>query len=131
MREPSEIVDTNFGRLSLVDESAYFAEVPWNRGIHIRLFVHVDGKDHQRCVENARKVFFEVQNNEMELLRQGIDFVEASEWESGFLNEEAEASIEIFSNGEGQLVYLLFMVGSLIVQFSREAAFMEASVMPG
>lgn len=131
MGEPSEIVDAIFGRLSLVDESAYFAEVRWNRGIHIRLFLHVDGKDHQRCVENARKVFFNVRNNEMELFRQGIDVVEASEWEDGFLNDEAETSIEIFPNGEGQLVYLLFMVGSLIVQFSRDAAFMEASVMPG
>lgn len=131
MEEPSEIVDAVLGELSLVDESAYFAEVPWNREIHIRLFVHVDGKDHQRCIENAQKVFSTVRKNEMELFSRGIDVVDADEWRDGFLNSAAETSIEIFSNGEGRLVYLLWMVGSLIIQFSRDAGFMEASVMPG
>ena len=131
MEEPSEIVDAVFGRLTVVNESAYFAEVPWNRGIHIRLFIHVDGKDHQRFIESAREIFSAVRKNEMELFRQGIDVVGVDEWEDGFLNSAAETSIEIFSNGEGQLVYLLWMVGSLIVQFSRDAAFMEAWGMPG
>lgn len=131
MEEPSEILDANFGKLSLVDESAYFAEVPWNREINVRLFVHVDGKGHQRCIESAWEVFSAVRKNEMKLFRQGIDAVDADEWSDDFLNSAAETSIEIFSNGEGQLVYLLWMVGSLIVQFSRDAVFMEASVMPG
>ena len=131
MDEPPEIVDVNFGRLLLVDESAYFAEVPWNRGINVRLFVHVDGKDHQRCIQSSWEVFSAVRKNEMELFRQGIDAVDADEWSDGFLNSAAETSIEIFSNGDGQLVYLSFMVGSLIVQFSCNAVFMDASVMPG
>ena len=111
--------------------SLEYAEVPWNREIDIRLFVHVDGKDHQRRIESAREIFLAVRKNEMELFRRGIDEVGAEEWEDGFLNGAAETSIEIFSNGEGQIVYLLLMVGSLIVRFSRDAGFMEAWVMPG
>jgi len=131
MEEPSEIDDAHFSRLTLIDESAYFAEVPWNREINIQLFIHVDGKGHEQCIERAREVFSAVRKNEMELFRQGIDTVDADEWSDGFLNSAAETSIEIFSNGEGQLVYFLIMVGSLIVKFSRDAVFMEASVMPG
>jgi hypothetical protein len=131
MEEQAEIVDDTFGRLSLVDESAYFGEVLWNREINIRLFVHVDGKDYRRCIESARGIFLAVRTNELTLFRQGIDVVGADEWEDGFLNNAAETSIEIFSNGEGQLVYLLWMVGSLIIKFSRDAGFKEACVVPG
>lgn len=131
MEEHQEIADDNFGKLSLVDESVYFAVVPWNREINVRLFVHVDEKDYQRCIESAWEVFSAVRENEIELFRQGIDAVDADEWSDGFLNNAAKTSIEILSNGKGHLVYLLFMVGSLIVQFSRDAVFMNASVMPG
>ena len=131
MEEPLELVDAIFGKLSLVDKSAYFAEVPWNRELDIRLFVHVDERDHQQCIESTREVFSAVRKNEMELFRQGIDATDAEEWSDDFLNSAAETSIEIFSNGEGQLVYLLWMVGSLIVHFSPDASFIEASVMPG
>jgi|GEM_PF-2085641 len=131
MEESLEIVDETFGKLSLVDESAFFAEAPWNRGINIRVFIHVDRNDYQQCIERAREIFLAVRVNEKKLFRQGIKVTRANEWKDGFLNNAAETSIEIFSNGEGQLVYLLFMVGSLIVEFSRDAVFKSAQGMPG
>jgi hypothetical protein len=109
MEEPLEIVDAILGGLSFVDESAYFAEVLWNREIHIRLFVHVGENDHHRCIDVARDIFLAVRENEMELFGQGINLVGAQEWADRFLNNSAETSIEIFSNGEGQLVYFLWM----------------------
>ena len=94
------------------------------------MFIHVDRNDYQQCIERAREIFLAVRVNE-KTFRQGIKVTRANEWKDGFLNNAAETSIEIFSNGEGQLVYLLFMVGSLIVEFSRDAVFKSAQGMPG
>ena len=53
------------------------------------------------------------------------------DYEDLFLHNAAETSIELFSNGEGQLVYLVMMVGSLIITFSHDAKFQNAQAMPG
>jgi hypothetical protein len=133
VNKPSEILDQNFGRLSLVDESAYSAEVPWNRDLHIQLLIHIDGEDHRQCIENAWGVFLAVRKNEMELLSQGVDAAGVSKLAMDeFLdNELVERVIEILPNGEGRLVYFLFMLGRFTVEFSRDALFTEAFAMPG
>jgi len=69
------IVDETFGRLSLVDGEAYCPEVPWNRGLDIRLFIDVDGEDHMKFIESAKNTFASVRKNEMELFRQGVKYL--------------------------------------------------------
>jgi len=131
MGNPSEIEDSFFGKLSLISDSVYFAQVPWNREIQIRLFIHVDGKDNQWFIDRAKRIFSAVRKNEIELYRQGIDLIGDDQWEYEFLYNSAETSIEIFLNGEGGLCYFLFMVGSLIVEFSDDALFIGAEGIPG
>jgi len=99
----------------------------------IQLYIHFDGENHQRCIENAWRVFSAVRENEMEILRQGVDAAEVSEFAMDEFrdNELVERAIEIWPNGEGQLAYSLFMLGSFIVLFSRDAVFKEAVAMPG
>lgn len=139
MRSPSEIVDETFGVLSLIDESAYFAEVPWNRGLNIRLFIHVDGENHRKCIGEAKSTFSSARNNEMELLSQGLDYlysngdIDKSDDDDllSWLQDAAETSIEIYSNGEGRLVYLVMMVGTVIITFSHDARFQSAQAIAG
>lgn len=138
MESSSEIVDDTFGKLSIVDESAYFAEVPWNRGLSIRLFIHVEGENHRKCIESAKSTFSSVRKNEMELFSRGMEFLtsigaidDPKDCEEIFLHNTAETSIELNSNGEGQLIYLAMMVGSLIIAFSHDATFQNAVVMAG
>ena len=138
MKNPSEIVDEILGRLSLVDESTYFSEVPWNRGINIRLFIHVGGENHRKFIESAKTTLALVRKNEMALFSQGVKHLtemgtisESEDYAESFLYSAAETSIEINSNGEGQLVYLVMMLGSLIVGFSHDANFQNAWAMTG
>ena len=133
MKPPKCIADANFGELSLVDESAYSAEVSWGRELAIQLYIHFDGENHQRCIENAWEVFSAVRENEIEILRQAVAAAEVSElaFDEFCDNELVERVIEIWPNGEGQLAYFLFMLGSLSVLFSRDAVFKEAVAMPG
>lgn len=130
MKIPPEIFDTHFGKLSLVDKSAFFAEVPWNRGLNIQLFVHFSDKDHQPCFERAWEVFSAVRKHEMEFLLKGVAETGGDECMDEFLhNEWMERSIEITPSGEGQLVYFLFMLGTLVVEFSHDAAYRRAWVI--
>lgn len=138
MGKYSEIVDETFGRLFLIDESVYFAEVPWNRGLNIRLFILVEGENHRKCIGSARSTFFLVRKDEMELFNQGIEHltfigaIDGSEdYSESFLHDAAETSIEIYSNGEGRLVYLVMMLGSLIIEFSHDGSFRNAQAMAG
>ena len=138
MRNPSEIVDETFGKLVLVDEQAYFSEVSWNRGLDIRLYIHVDCEDYKKCIDDAITVFALVRKNEMELFNRGVKYlisrneiVEDDDLGQLFLDSAAETSVEINSNGKGQLVYLVMMLGSLIIEFSHDAGFENARVIPG
>jgi hypothetical protein len=138
MEDIPEIEDETFGRLSLVDGSAYFAEVPWNRGVNIRLFIHVEGENHQKFIDRAKNTFSSVRKFELELLRKGIEHLisndvidDSDDYKDSFIHDAAETSIEIYSNGEGQLGYLVMMLGSLIIQFSNDALFQNAQVMTG
>lgn len=132
MDVPPKIVDANFGELSLDDESTYFAEVPWKRGMSIRLFVNVAGKDHWRCLENAWELFSAVRKNERKLLRQGVHDASVDEACLGeFLdNELTERTIQICADGEGQINYYLFGLGTFIVWFSFDAVYMKALAIP-
>lgn len=75
METSLEIVDKEFGRLSLVDESVYLAEVPWNRGLDIQVFIHVEGEDYRKCIESTKNTFSLVRNNETKLFSQGIEYL--------------------------------------------------------
>lgn len=123
MDEHPEIVDANFGKLSLLDESTYFAMVPWNHEMTIRLVIHVDGEDHRQCLERAQAVFSSVRKNEIGLVRKGFDEAGfANDWLDEFLHNEAlDVSIEIFPNGEGELCYSVGFLGNLMIRFSRDA----------
>lgn len=142
MSNPPEILDDTFGTLSLFDEaddeSVYFAEVPWNRGLYIQLFIHLEGKDHQKCIKNVKIIFSSVRDKEMQLFDKGMEYLtsngfigESDENNESFLNDTTVTSIEIFSNGEGQLVYLVMMVGSLAIEFSSDASFQDAQAIAG
>jgi hypothetical protein len=128
MDEHPEIVDANFSKLSLLDESTYFAMVPWNREMTIRLFIHADGEDLRQCLERAQAVFSSVRKNEIGLVRKGFDEAGfANDWIDEFLyNEALDVSIEIFPNGEGELCYSVHFLGNLIIRFSRDAVFVGA-----
>ena len=132
MGEPSEIVDANFGKLSLDDESTYFAEVPWKYGMSIRLFINVYKKNHRQCIERAWEVFSAVRKNELEILRQGISDVDVDvACIDEFLdNELTERTIQIFADGEGQINYYLFGLGTFMVSFSCDAAYIKALAIP-
>jgi hypothetical protein len=129
-----EIEDSEFGRLSLVDGDAYFSEIPWERELDIRLFIHVDGADHIKFIERAKTIFASVRKNEMELFNQAVEYLTSSENLSTDyfeMDSAAEVSIEIFPDGKGQLVYLVFMVGSLSIEFTPDASFINASILLG
>jgi len=128
MDEHQEIVDAHFGKLSLLDESTYFAEVPWSRDMTIRLVIHADGEDHRQCLERAHAVFSSVRTNEIELVRKGFDEAGfANDWIDDFLyNEALDVSIEIFPNGEGELGYSVGFLGNLMVRFSHDALYLGA-----
>jgi hypothetical protein len=136
---PLEIVDETFGRLSLADKSTYYAAgVPWNRGLNIQLFIQVEHENYRKCLEIAKNTFSSVRSNEKELFRQGLEHLTSIDAISGdedyiecFLHHAAETSIEIDPNGGGQLVYLVMMLGSLIIEFSHDASFQNAQVMVG
>jgi len=128
---PSETIDRTLGTLSLVDETAYFAEVPWNRGLHIRLFIHIEDENYNNFIEDAKKIFLLVRENEQELFEQAAELISLGENAESFLDSATETSIEIYPSGEGALVYLVMMVGSLIIEFSSDASFKNAQAREG
>jgi hypothetical protein len=138
MENFTEIVDETLGRLSPVGESAYLAEVSWNRDLRIRLFIHFDGGNHQKSIEKAKKILFLIRKKEIELFNQGVDYLASigaicpdEDDLEVFLGDAAEISIEIYPNGEGRLVYFVIMLGTIIVQFSSDFMFQNAEVMAG
>lgn len=96
------------------------------------LFVYVDGNDHRRCIESAWEVFSAVRKNELELLHQSVhDAAIAEECIGEFLdNELTERTIEEFADGEGQISYYLFGLGTFMVRFSCDAVYVKAWAIP-
>ena len=138
MKIPSEIVDTTFGKLSLIHDSAFFSEVPWSRELDIELVIHFNDENPILAVKNARNIFASVRENEIDLFNQGLKHLTSTgvisdpqEFKDSFLYSSEETSIEIFPNGDGQLVYLLMLVGSLIIEFSHDAKFQNARAIAG
>jgi hypothetical protein len=138
MQNTSEIVDETFGKLFLVDESTYSAEIPWNRGVNISLFIHVDGENLRKSIEIVKNTFSLVRNNEMDLFSQGVKYLTSigavskdEDLMESFLSDAAETSIEISSKGEGQIAYLVMMLGSIIIEFSHDGTFQKAKAIAG
>jgi len=126
-----EIVDPVLGQIAHFKKGAYSGRAEWNRKKQIRFIIHAEGKDLQRCIKSASRAFLAIRKKEMALFRKGIDAVDGKEWKNGFLNEAAETSIEIFDDDEVHLVYLLWMVGTLLIRSTRRGRFLGAEVITG
>ncbi len=131
MSLPAKIADKLFGKLKLVDETAYFSEVSWNRDLDIRVFIHIEGQNYGEIIENAKKTFLLVREKEEAIFAQGADRTSLGEYADNFLNSAHETSIEIYPNGSGTLVYLVMMIGTLIIEFCSAGNLVNAQVMSG
>lgn len=126
-----EIVDPVLGQIVPFKKGAYTGQAKWNRRKQIRFIIHAEAKDLQQSIKSASRVLLAIRKKEMALFRKGIDAVDGKEWKNGFLNDAAETSIEIFADDEVHLVYLLWMVGTLLIRSSRRGRFLGAEVITG
>jgi hypothetical protein len=118
---PAKIADKFFGKLKLVDESAYVSAVSWNRDLEMRVFIHIEGQNYGESIENAKKTFLMVREKEGDIFKQGADRTSLGSYADDFFQNSAlEPSIEIHPNGSGTLLYFVMMVGSLIIEFTPE-----------
>ena len=131
MKRTSEFTDPVLRRIVPFKKGSYTGETRWNRGKPITFIIHAEGENPQQCIKSASRVFLAIRKKEMELFRKGIDTVEGKEWKKGFLNDAAETSIEIFTNNEVHVAYLLWMVGTLLVKATRRGRFLGAEIIPG
>ena len=128
---PTKIVDSTFGKLKLIDQTAYFSEVSWNRDLVIRIFIHIEGQNYAETIENAKKTFLLVREKEEAIFEQGADLTSLGEYADNFLNSAHETSIEIYPNGSGTLVYLVMMIGTIIIGFTSNGSFENAQIVSG
>lgn len=132
MSLPAKIADKFFGKLKLVDESAYVSNVSWNRGLKIRVFVHIEGQNYGECIDNAKKTFLMVREQEGHIFKQGADRTRLGSYaDDFFLNSDLETSIEIHANGSGTLLFTVMMAGSLIIEFTPDCTCDDARFLPG
>jgi hypothetical protein len=132
MYKPKEIYDKHFGKLSFdAEDSVYSAIVTWRNSISIMIVINVGNENLQQYIEMAWNVFSSVRNNEEELLKKGIEYAYVDADIDEFLcNEYTERTIQVFEDGDGQINYYLFGLGSFIVWFSRDVSFKESMAIP-
>ena len=124
-----KIIDSNFGVMKLYKENCYSVVTKWNRDLDIRLFINVEIESSEINFSKAWDLFNDIKKKEPGLFKKAIKKARANEYKDDFFY--SDISLEIFENGEGHIVYLLFMVGPLIIEFSNNAVFEDAYVMGG
>ncbi len=75
------------------------------------------------------KLYNNIKEKESELFQKAIKKTKLKEYKDDFWY--ADISLEIFDNGEGHIVYLLFMVGTLIIEFAEDGSFEDAYLVGG
>ncbi|NEX23495.1 hypothetical protein G3480_24960 [Thiorhodococcus mannitoliphagus] len=138
MNIPSEIIDDALGSLVVVEETAYYSEIPWSRNIEIGIFIHVTPENYESRIQNAKRMLPILQNFEQTLLDTGINHLlnskvidDSFDWNEMFLHNSSETSIEFNKDGSGQFVYLVMIAGSMIIKFDKDGNFKDVQAMNG